>query len=157
MKTKVLIAILAFIGLAIPASAQQFELVSGYAQIGHTPGRIDVLRPEVKTLSLGENVSFNINVRWPQDGYNPCAETGGCVATVGIRHRPDEFVDTWTSFTFTATHADRSFILDLRSKADDNVLPCGVHDVFVRITGRGRTLGSWYFPVAIHVDRCPGQ
>lgn len=136
-------------GMGQPAQrvVHQFELLKGVAQIGHTPGRIDVLRPDIKTLAPAQHVSFGLTVRWAEKGYNPCGEAEGCVVTVGLRNRAVGSVATWSSFVFR-TDANPLMRLYLPCLAGDS-LPDGYHDVFVRITGRGHTLGVWYVPVLI--------
>lgn len=176
MTTKVLTAILAVLA-AVPVLAQecpagfdcagvdvhkplqQFELVSGSAQIGHTPGKVDLLHPVLKHLSPGQHVSFTLTVRW-QGTPNPCSTGHGCIALVGMRYRDEQFFSAWSSFTFTAD-PNPLMTLDLPSQADDHA-PRGCNDVFVLISDRvthpnevGRALFSLNVPVAIHADHCP--
>ena len=161
MKMKMLFAFAALaVFVAVPTSAQQFELVSGWAQIGYVPGLIDLNHPTSKELSLGQGVEFNVTLRWPAAGTNPCSVGKGCMAVIGIQHDGDGFMENWSRFTFTA-EPDGLVSMRLPSLVPAGLVPCGNQKVYYRIITRPTQsqeepvpLYTLFVPVHVYAGYC---
>ncbi len=148
MKTR-LLTVLAVLLVASFVSAQdpQFALVGGSAQIGHMPGRVDLLHPSVRSLLPGQHVSFRFTLRSLTQG-NPCAVDDGCKVAIGFRDTEASIDSVWSTFAILPVEAQPVMAMELPSTAGD-VLPLGNHCVFVRFTRGTQTLLEFSSPVVI--------